>query len=375
MKGVSLMEKSASQNEEKIAWQLSTLYQSHGYLQYKMSKFEPYELYAGNKDFLISNNIVTFSDYSGRLMALKPDVTLSIVKNAVEKHISGEKVYYNENVYRTSPSDHKIREIPQMGLEFIGDLDCYGMCEVISLAAESLRLISSENILAVSHMGLLSAILSDTEVSESDQKFLLECISQKNAHSLRHRLTELSVSEETAQSLETLVSLYGPVDETMETLGQIAKSPAAKEAFSELESVFALLQTKPYAQNIVLDFSIVNNMNYYNGITFQGFVKGIPTSVLSGGRYDNLLRKFGNSMNAVGFAVYLDLLDQYNKSPEYDVDVFVLYKHDDDMALLSREVEKLLEKGLYVRVQNTMDPAVKYKKLVKLTERGLESCE
>lgn len=375
MKGVSLMEKSASQNEEKIAWQLSTLYQSHGYLQYKMSKFEPYELYAGNKDFLISNNIVTFSDYSGRLMALKPDVTLSIVKNAVEKHISGEKVYYNENVYRTSPSDHKIREIPQMGLEFIGDLDCYGMCEVISLAAESLRLISSENILAVSHMGLLSAILSDTGVSESDQKFLLECISQKNAHSLRHRLTELSVSEETAQSLETLVSLYGPVDETMETLGQIAKSPAAKEAFSELESVFALLQTKPYAQNIVLDFSIVNNMNYYNGITFQGFVKGIPTSVLSGGRYDNLLRKFGNSMNAVGFAVYLDLLDQYNKSPEYDVDVFVLYKHDDDMALLSREVEKLLEKGLCVRVQNTMDPAVKYKKLVKLTERGLEPCE
>lgn len=375
MKGVSLMEKSASQNEEKIAWQLSTLYQSHGYLQYKMSKFEPYELYAGNKDFLISNNIVTFSDYSGRLMALKPDVTLSIVKNAVEKHISGEKVYYNENVYRTSPSDHKIREIPQMGLEFIGDLDCYGMCEVISLAAESLRLISSENILAVSHMGLLSAILSDTGVSESDQKFLLECISQKNAHSLRHRLTELSVSEEMAQSLETLVSLYGPVDETMETLGQIAKSPAAKEAFSELKSVFALLQTKPYAQNIVLDFSIVNNMNYYNGITFQGFVKGIPTSVLSGGRYDNLLRKFGNSMNAVGFAVYLDLLDQYNKSPEYDVDVFVLYKHDDDMALLSREVEKLLEKGLYVRVQNTMDPAVKYKKLVKLTERGLEPCE
>lgn len=375
MKGVSLMEKSASQNEEKIAWQLSTLYQSHGYLQYKMSKFEPYELYAGNKDFLISNNIVTFSDYSGRLMALKPDVTLSIVKNAVEKHISGEKVYYNENVYRTSPSDHKIREIPQMGLEFIGDLDCYGMCEVISLAAESLRLISSENILAVSHMGLLSAILSDTGVSESDQKFLLECISQKNAHSLRHRLTELSVSEEMAQSLETLVSLYGPVDETMETLGQIAKSPAAKEAFSELESVFALLQTKPYAQNIVLDFSIVNNMNYYNGITFQGFVKGIPTSVLSGGRYDNLLRKFGNSMNAVGFAVYLDLLDQYNKSPEYDVDVFVLYKHDDDMALLIREVEKLLEKGLYVRVQNTMDPAVKYKKLVKLTERGLEPCE
>ena len=369
------MEKSASQNEEKIAWQLSTLYQSHGYLQYKMSKFEPYELYAGNKDFLISNNIVTFSDYSGRLMALKPDVTLSILITALEKHISGEKVYYNENVYRTSPSDHKIREIPQMGLEFIGDLDCYGMCEVISLAAESLRLISSENILAVSHMGLLSAILSDTGVSESDQKFLLECISQKNAHSLRHRLTELSVSEETAQSLETLVSLYGPVDETMETLGQIAKSPAAKEAFSELKSVFALLQTKPYAQNIVLDFSIVNNMNYYNGITFQGFVKGIPTSVLSGGRYDNLLRKFGNSMNAVGFAVYLDLLDQYNKSPEYDVDVFVLYKHDDDMALLSREVEKLLEKGLYVRVQNTMDPAVKYKKLVKLTERGLEPCE
>lgn len=369
------MEKSVSQNEEKIAWQLSTLYQSHGYLQYKMSKFEPYELYAGNKDFLISNNILTFSDYSGRLMALKPDVTLSIVKNAVEKHISSEKVYYNENVYRTSPSDHKIREIPQMGLEFIGDLDCYGMSEVISLAAESLGLISPENILAVSHMGILSGILSEANVSTLEQKFLLECISQKNIHSLKNRLAELAVNEETSQRLETLVSLYGPIEQTIEALRQITKNTAAYESFCELESVFALLQTKPYAQNIVLDFSIVNNMNYYNGITFQGFVRGIPTSVLSGGRYDKLLRKFGNSKNAVGFAVYLDLLEQYNKSPEYDVDVFVLYEHDADMALLSREVEKLLKKGLCVRVQNTMDPAVKYKKLVKLTERGLEPCE
>ena len=65
--------------EEQTIFRLRRLYQSYGYVQYQMSKFEEYDLYAQNKDFLISDNVITFMD-DGRLMALKPDVTLSIVR-------------------------------------------------------------------------------------------------------------------------------------------------------------------------------------------------------------------------------------------------------------------------------------------------------
>ena len=127
---------SVLKSDERVALRLRELYGAYGYGQYKMSKFEEYDLYAGNKDFLISDNVITFTDTNGKLMALKPDVTLSIVKNTKE----GEglrKVYYDENVYRISGSSRSYREIMQTGLECIGEIDDYAITEVLMLAAES----------------------------------------------------------------------------------------------------------------------------------------------------------------------------------------------------------------------------------------------
>ena len=68
---------------EKLGLTLKNIFEGYGYTPYKMSKFEEYELYARNLDFLGDGGILTFTDVSGRLMALKPDVTLSIVKNSL----------------------------------------------------------------------------------------------------------------------------------------------------------------------------------------------------------------------------------------------------------------------------------------------------
>ena len=67
--------------EEKAVFTLRNLYRNHGYRQFKMSKFEEYDLYSKNKDFLVSDGVITFNDTDGKLLALKPDVTLSIIKN------------------------------------------------------------------------------------------------------------------------------------------------------------------------------------------------------------------------------------------------------------------------------------------------------
>ena len=107
---------------ERAAFGLRDLYSAHGYTQYKMSKFEEYDLYAGNKDFLVSDNVITFTDTNGKLMALKPDVTLSIVKHTKD-NADLHKVYYDENVYRVSGSSRAYREIMQVGLECIGNVD------------------------------------------------------------------------------------------------------------------------------------------------------------------------------------------------------------------------------------------------------------
>ena len=145
--------------EERAVYALRELYRGYGYLPFKMSKFEEYDLYVRNKDFLVSDRIITFTDVGGQLLALKPDVTLSIIKNGEDRAGEKQKVCYNENVYRVSGSTHRFKEILQTGLECIGDLDSYDICEVVTLAAASLATISNTYALDISHMGLVGGSL------------------------------------------------------------------------------------------------------------------------------------------------------------------------------------------------------------------------
>ena len=119
---------------DRAQFALGSLYRKYGYSQYKMSKFEEYDLYVRNKDFLISDSIITFTDTNGKLMALKPDVTLSIVKNTADVSEGVRKVYYDEHVYRVAKSTHNFREIRQVGLECLGTPDAYCLSEVLLLA-------------------------------------------------------------------------------------------------------------------------------------------------------------------------------------------------------------------------------------------------
>ena len=167
-------------NEELTVFRLRSLYRACGYAPYKMSKFEEYDLYVKNKDFLISEGIITFTDTRGKLLALKPDVTLSIIKNSkdVEKNVS--KVYYNENVYRIAKGSHAFKEIMQTGLECIGDIDAYHIAEVVSLAVRSLALLSDSYMLDLSHVGLISAVFDALQLDRAAIKGLLSAVEKKN---------------------------------------------------------------------------------------------------------------------------------------------------------------------------------------------------
>ena len=99
-----------------------------------MSKFEEYDMYVRNKDYLVSDNIITFTDTDGKLLALKPDVTLSIAKNAQVEPGGCGRYYYVENVYRPSQESHTFQEISQMGLECIGLVDDAVTAQAVSLA-------------------------------------------------------------------------------------------------------------------------------------------------------------------------------------------------------------------------------------------------
>ena len=109
--------------QERVSLQLRLLYERAGFSKYHMGRFEEYGLYQENRRFLSSEQVITFTDLDGRLLALKPDVTLSIAKNAQVESGGCGRYYYMENVYRPSQESHTFREISQMGLECIGAVD------------------------------------------------------------------------------------------------------------------------------------------------------------------------------------------------------------------------------------------------------------
>ncbi|MDR0840634.1 MAG: ATP phosphoribosyltransferase regulatory subunit [Christensenellaceae bacterium] len=356
---------------ERITMQLCALYAQYGYRKFKLRKFEEYDFYAEYRSFLQTENILIFHDLSGKLMALKPDVTLSIVKNIRDDSPAPQRVYYNENVYRASGGVRAFKEMPQVGLEYIGAVDLYAMGEVLQMAARSLKLIAADYILDISHVGLASGLLGETGLPEHALSGLSACIRAKNVHGMLELCGSYGVEKALQQKLVRLCSLYGACGEVLPALPELDVNAATHAAIAELTAVCEVLRLAGCAGNVRLDFSMLNDLSYYNGVIFQGFLPGIPSAVLSGGRYDSLLERLHKRGGAIGFAVYIGLLERVEEAPApYDVDTLLLYDETVPLSALLEAVNTLTEGGRSISVQSAQDGGLRPAQTLRITKEG-----
>ena len=351
--------------EDRNILSLRHLYEQYGFVHYKMNKFEEYDLYVSNKDFLSGDNIITFTDTNGRLLALKPDVTLSIVKNYRDTVGTVQKVYYNENIYRPSKSTKTYKELMQMGLECMGDLNLYHISEVLLLAAKSLEALSDRYILDLSHMGVIRGFLEELNLQPRHEERFLSLLREKNCHGIQTLFDSLKIDDELREKAIALASAYGNMDSVLKTLESISLNETMDRAIDELSTVCGVLEEQGF-DNVHLDFSIEGDMGYYNGFLFRGYIEGIPTGVLSGGQYDELMEKMGKSSDAIGFAINLSLLEDYETNVgSYDTDVLLLYDSSASPAALMEAVQELVEQGNTVQAQQRIPEKLKYRRLLE----------
>ena len=190
---------------------LRALYEAAGCRKYHMGRFEEYGLYQENRSFLSSEQVITFTDLDGRLLALKPDVTLSIAKTAQPAPGETLKYYYHENVYRPSAESHTFKEISQMGLELLGEVKEPAVRQTVCLAARSLEQMGQPWVLEISHMGYLFGLFDALGVPEAARPGLLETLRAKNIHELRAAAKAAGLSDADANALTALLSLSGGV--------------------------------------------------------------------------------------------------------------------------------------------------------------------
>lgn len=332
---------------ERTALALRERYEQAGYEHYRMARFEEYSLYQDNRGFLPAQQLITFTDLDGRLLALKPDVTLSIAKNAAVRPGERKKYYYAESVFRPSPESGSFREISQAGLECIGAVGPGEMAEVLRLARESLRLAASGSggaaVLELGHTGFVAGLLA--AAPEAARPPLLEALRAKKAHELPRLCGGWPSGEALAGELAALLALTGPAAEVLQKARPLAEAhpgSGMEQALDELETLIRALEApgeappetpgapagagdfaapagplgEPLADGpgespaLRLDLSLANDLDYYNGLVFQGYLAGLPRAVLQGGRYDPLASRFSPGAGAVGFAIYLNELER-----------------------------------------------------------------
>lgn len=296
------------QPKERASFALRALYEAAGCRKYHMGRFEEYGLYQENRSFLSSEQVITFTDLDGRLLALKPDVTLSIAKTAQPAPGETLRYYYHENVYRPSAESHTFKEISQMGLEMLGAVGEAQVQQAVCLAARSLDALGADWVLEVSHMGYLFGLFDALGVPDAARAKLLEKLREKNAHELRAAAGAAGLAEAAADILCSVLNLCGSYADTLAKAAALCRNDAMRAAVAELEALAVPLEK---AGGVIrLDMTLAGEMEYYNGLVFQGYLKALPRPLLKGGRYDLLMQKFTPGAGAIGFAVYLDELDR-----------------------------------------------------------------
>ena len=305
------------------------------------------DLYGTNKDFLKQGHLITFTDTDGSLKALRPDVTLSIIKNNTG---NSEKVYYNETVYREV--NGTFREILQVGIESVGQIDPYAEAEVLVLAASSLEEMGQEYVLDLSDISFVDGICTAICLPNEMRARVFRMLAQKNAPAIQQMQQQGTLTQAQADAILQLMDLYLPLKAGIAKAGELVQNREGWQSLRQLSLVADILQGYGLDKNVRLDFSLVNNMDYYNGLIFQGFLPNIPLPVLCGGRYDNLPRKMGKQVGAIGFAIDMSLPKQHTPTTQrFDADILLTYKSDTDLTQLAAFAAQLRASGKSVRCE------------------------
>jgi len=338
--------------KDLVLLNIRKMYDSYGYKKISLPSFEEYDLYNENKDF-IDRNVLTVMSPNGKLLALRPDITLSVAKKvSKDQSLKYSKIYYQENTYNLTKYVG-YEEDEQLGIELIGKESTFLDFEIINLAVKSLDIINKKSMIVLSHAGFISSVFENFDLEYEIKEQILDCINRKNSHDIQKILKRNEhISENVKKLIYKIPELSGNLENIEKELLKYEINDNTKKILSELKQLNSLLMKFYKKSKIIFDFSVVKNLNYYNGIILQGYIEDFPNVILTGGRYDKLFEKFGVDTGAVGFAILTDGLKGYYKDTDKkDFEVLIAYD-DSDFEKLVEIVNDFQKKGLRVRTEN-----------------------
>lgn len=347
------------EKKKKLQIQLEHIFESFGYEEIITPTIEYYETYANVFKNIQSTDMYKFLDENGKILTLRTDMTIPIARVCATKFKDSKPPFryrYTSNVYKVRQKfAGKRSEVTDCGIELIG-LDSKSDVQVLSCALEVMKNFKNYT-LEIGNVQFFQAACKVLRLSLDEIHTLANLIDKKSMVDLKEYLNSLYLSEKIVEFFMHLPFLCGSVD-VLDQAYPYCFDDSLKQVLDSMKECIQSLNALGYLDHVTIDLGKVAHLDYYTGIIFEGYVSGVGTSVLSGGRYDCLLKKFGRDLPACGFSVKLDplidLVDVKEKKKYY------LYYPENKQIEAMKQAAKLRKEGIVI-----LEPSLKDEIVVK----------
>lgn len=285
------------------------VFSGYGYTEVTTPEIEYYDVFAGSQGLLTQEKMIKFFDREGRILVLRPDLTTPLARLTATKLDQGvHKLCYAGKVFRNYQGGIRPCETSQAGIELIGLSGAEADAEVIAASIRALQSCGLKEFqIEIGQVEIFKELMAQTALDPDVTEQIRVFIDQKNIFGVQELLEHYDVPEELAELILKMPSLYGG-GEILEQAAQLVTGKGAESAIKNLQEVYQILEEYGLKEYVSLDLAMVQSLDYYTGLIFKGFARGVGFEVCAGGRYDGLMNRFGKAAPATGAALYLDLL-------------------------------------------------------------------
>ena len=283
---------------------------TYGYEDIQTPTFEYFDVFSKEIGTTPSKDLYKFFDKEGDTLVLRPDFTPSVARCA-SKYFSEEtasiKLTYLGNTFvNNSNLQGKLKEVTEIGVEFMNDGSAMADAETINLCIEALKATGLKDFqIAIGQMEYFKGLCESVGISDSNELLLREYISSKN-YVLAEELIDSLVNDPVSKELLMMTGEYMGDASVISNIKARVNNERSRSALERLEEVYELLKLFGNEKYVSFDLGMLSKYNYYTGIIFKAYAYGLGDVLVKGGRYDHLLEAFGNPKPAVGFVIVVD---------------------------------------------------------------------
>lgn len=326
-----------------------------GYDEIITPTIEFYDTINSGFEALREEELYKFFDNKGKIMALRPDMTIPIARVVASKFKEVKqslRFRYCANVFRVHESlGGKKNEYTDCGVELIGEKDENSDLEILVTALDVLKVLEKYKYkLEVGNIKFFNSAVEELNLDYDEKMKLSQLIDRKSLQELEEYLESLNLEEKYKALFLKLPWLFGG-KEILKEGRKYCFNNEMSESIDYLENISKELDQLGYGDLAYYDLGMVPTVNYYTGITFRGYVEGVGTTVLSGGRYDKLLSTFGEDRPAVGFSINLDsVLDIIKDEKIQKRETYTVYYNKANEVKAFKESNELRKSGYIVKM-------------------------